>query len=124
MSANLNTSYPRIIGKNAHRYIGKNVSIIGEVISITTNANTVTMRLSDDENIYVLLQKNSTTVEPNLLTEVYGKMVSRGSIEAVKIKQWTAKETAMFNRSLQAEACDIYEAHRLQYDLWISFETM
>lgn len=117
MNNSLNTSYPRIVGSIAHRFIGKNVSIIGEVISITPHANTVTLRMPDDENVYVLLQKNSTTIEPNLLTEVHGKMVSRGSIEATRVKQWTAKETAIFNKSLQVEAALVYDAQRLHYDL-------
>lgn len=117
MSVNNSCSRPRIIGSIASRFIGKNVTIIGEVISITPHANTVTLRMPDDENIYVLLQRNSTTIEPNLLTEVTGKLVSRGQIEAFQTKQWTAKETAIFNKSLYADAALAYEAHRLLYDL-------
>lgn len=117
MAANNSGSRPRIIGSIAHKFIGKNVTVIGEVISITPHANTVTLRMPDDENIYVLLQRNSSTIEPNLLTEVSGKLVSRGSIEAFNVKQWNAKETASFNRGLYVEAALIYDAFRLHYDL-------
>lgn len=116
-TANYTTTRPRIIGSIANRYLGKNVSIVGEVISITPHANTVTLRMPDDENIVVLLQKNSSTIEPNLLTEVAGKLVSRGQIEATQIKQWSHKESALFNKNNYAEAVNIFEAYRLRYDL-------
>lgn len=112
-------SRPRIVAGLAHKYIGKNVTVIGEVISITPtpNVNTLTLRLPDDENIIVLLQKNSTLIEPNMLTEVSGKLVSRGQIESTWIKQYTQKEAAIFNRSLYVEAAHIWDAHRTHYDI-------
>lgn len=117
MTSNNSLARPRIIGSVAHKFIGRNVTVVGEVVSITPHANTVTLRMPDDENIYVLLQRNSNTIEPNLLTEVSGKLVSRGSIEAFQVKQWTAKETAAFNRVLYTEAVLMYDAFRLHYDL-------
>lgn len=109
--------HDRIISSNAHKYLGRNVTVVGEVTTITPHANTVTLRMPDDETIIVLLQKNSTsTIEPNLLTEVAGKLVSRGQIEASHIRQYNLKETSIFNRSLYAEACLFYDAHKSHYD--------
>jgi len=111
------TSRHRIIAANAHKYVGRNVAIIGEVISITPHANTFTVRLPDDETMIVLLQRNSTTIEPNLLTEVTGKLVSRGQIESERIKQFDQKMTAAFNKSLYTEAASIFDAYRSHYDI-------
>ena len=105
------------MASNAHKFIGKNVCIIGEVTKITPHANTLTMRLPDDESIIVLLQKNSTTIEPNLLTEVAGKLVSRGQIEAMSINQWSAKATSMFKKDLYIETVQILDAHMNHYDV-------
>lgn len=85
--------------------------------NITPHANTLTLRLPDEENMIVLLQKNSTTVEPNLLTEVTGRLVSKGQIESVWIKQYTSKETAKFNRTLYNEAMTILNAHLDQFQV-------
>lgn len=110
-------SRPRINSSNAHKYLGRNVSVIGEITNITTHANTLTLRLPDDETLIVLLQKNSTTIEPNLLTEVAGKLVSRGQIESSYVRQYTPKATAMFNKNLYVEASRVWDAFRHHYDL-------
>lgn len=110
-------SRPRILSQIAHKYLGRPVSVIGEVTSITPHANTLTLRMADDESIIVLLQKNSTTIEPNLLTEVCGKLVSKGQIESSYVRQWGPRESANFNKSLYVEAVHIYEAHRNHYDV-------
>lgn len=101
----------RIISSQTPKYTNKLVTVIGEVTSITPNANTLTLKMPDDENMIVLLQKNSTTIEPHLLTEVSGKLVSRGQIESQWIKQYTPKQTAQFNKSLYNEACQIWDAY-------------
>lgn len=111
------TTRPRIISSNAHKYLGRNVSVIGEITNITPHANTLTLRLPDDETLIVLLQRNSTTIEPNLLTEVSGKLVSRGQIESTYVRQYTQKQSAIFNKNLYVEAAHIYDAHRHHYDL-------
>lgn len=98
---------PRIVSAQTPKYINKLVTIIGEVVSITPHANTLTLRMPDDENMIVLLQNNATTVEPTLLTEVSGRLVSRGQMEATWVKQFTAKETAMFNKALYVEAVQV-----------------
>lgn len=117
MATTLLTSRPRIISSNAHKYLGRNVSVIGEITTITPHANTVTLRMPDDETIIVLLQRNSTTIEPDRLTEVSGKLVSRGQIESAYVRQYTHKQAALFNKSLYVEAALIYDAHRHHYDL-------
>jgi hypothetical protein len=78
---------------------------------MTPHANTLTLRLPDDENMIVLLPKNPTTVDLNLLTEVSGRLVSRGQIEAVWVKQYSPKETAKFNKTLFNEAMQIQDAY-------------
>lgn len=108
---------PRIITSQTPKYLGKLVTVVGEVSSITPHANTLTLRLPDDENMIVLLQKNCTTVEPNLLTEVSGRLVSRGQIEAVWLKQFTSKETAKFNRALFIEAIQVHDAYLEHYQV-------
>lgn len=110
-------SRPRIIAGNAPKYIGRKVTAIGEVTNITPHANTLTLRLPDDENMIVLLQKNSTTIEPHRLTEVSGKLVSRGQIEASFVKQFDQKETAIFNRGQYVEAAHVWDAQMSHYDL-------
>lgn len=110
-------SRPRIVSDIAHKYLGKNCSVIGEVTSITPHANTLTLRLPDDQSLIVLLQKNSTTIEPHLLTEVAGKLVSKGQIEASYVRQWGPKESASFNKALYVDAVHIYDAHRHHYDV-------
>lgn len=110
----------RIVASNAHKYIGRNVAVIGEVTNLTPHANTMSLRLPDDENCIVLLQKNATTIEPNRLTEVAGKLVSRGQIEATWVNQFSAQETATFNKSLYAEAALVWDAQQQHCDLWYS----
>lgn len=118
MSPNTLPSRPRIIASMAHKYIGKQVSVIGELTSINTNVNTLTLRLPDDETMIVLMSpRNPTHVEPYLLTEVAGKLVSRGQIEASLIKQWNAKETGIFNKSNYVETIKILEGLRNEYDV-------
>lgn len=117
MSTTILPSRPRITSATANKYIGRNVTVIGEVQLITPHANTITLRLPDDETIIILLQKNSTTIEPNLLTEVSGKLVSRGQIESTFIKQFSQKETTTFNRKLYNDAAFIFEAQRSHYDI-------
>ena len=101
---------PRVTVSTIPKYIDKHVTILGEVTKITLNAKTVTIRLTDEDNIIVLLDKNSTTIEPNLLTEVSGKLVSRGQIEATSVKQFNAIATKNFNRKLYADACAVLDA--------------
>lgn len=108
---------PRITSSQTPKNIGKLVTVIGEATSITPHANTLTLKMADDENIIVLLQRNSTTVEPNLLTEVSGKLVSRGQIESVWVKQYSPKETAKFNRSTFVEAMKFQEAYLDHYQV-------
>lgn len=108
---------PRIISSQTPKYIGKLVTVLGEVTSITPHANTLTLKMPDDENIIVLLQKNSTTIEPHLLTEVSGKLVSRGQIESVWIKQYSPKETAKFNKAAFNEAIQVQDAYLDQYQV-------
>lgn len=111
-------SRPRVIGSQAVSYIGQNITVIGEAISVVPHANTLTIKMPESDNMIVLLDKrNSTTIDLNLLTEVTGKLVSRGQIEASFIKQFDAKETAKFNKSLYIEAAKIYAAHREHYDI-------
>lgn len=105
-------SYPyraRIIGSNAAKYITKPVVVVGEVISMVPAANSITIKTSDDTNIIVLLQKNSSPVELNLLTEVSGKLISLGQMEATHVKQWSAKATALFNHSLYVSAVETFD---------------
>lgn len=116
MSANFGTR-PRILSSNAHKYLGRNVTIIGEVISINPTAATLTLRMPDEESIIVLLSKNATTVEPNLLTEVSGKLVSKGQVESSHIKQWSPKATSIFNKTLYREAVNFYDAHMQHFDI-------
>lgn len=111
------TSYQRIIGANASDYIGKYVCIIGEVISMNTSAKTLTLRLPDDEQIIVLLSKNTTLVEPNRLTEVAGKLVSSGQIEAASLKQFDQKQTALFNKDLYIQMSHVAHAHKNYYEI-------
>lgn len=108
---------PRILNSNAHKFVGKNVTVIGEVTNITPHANTITLRLPDDESIIVLLQRNSTTIEPGVLTEVCGKLVSRGQIEAMSINQWSQKATALFKKDLYNEAMLIKDAYDIHFDV-------
>lgn len=110
-------SRPRIVGATAHRYVGKNVTAIGEAISISPQANTLTLRLPDDENVIVLLQKDSQKCEPHLLTEVSGKLVCRGQLEAFWVKQFDQRESAIFNRSLYVEGAHVWNAHLNHYDI-------
>lgn len=111
-------SRPRIISSNAHKFVGRNVTVIGEVTSMTPHANTITIRLPDDGNIVVLLQKNNTTkIEPNLLTEVSGKLCSIGQLDAQWLKQFSPKQTKMFDNQLYKEAALIFDAHRNLYDI-------
>lgn len=103
---------PRIITSQTPKYIGKLVTVIGEVTNIIPHANTLTLRLPDDENMIVLLQKNnSTLVELHQLTEVSGRLVSRGQIEALWLKQYSPKETAKFNKTIFNEAMQIQDAY-------------
>ena len=102
---------PRIIMSQTPKYIGKLVTVIGEVTNITPHANTLTLVMPDDEKMIVLMQGNSTVINPNVLTEVTGKLVSRGQIESVWIKQFTPKETARFNRSSYVEAMQVQDAY-------------
>lgn len=111
------TSRPKIVGSQTGKFVGQQVTVVGEVLSITPHANTLCMRLADEENIIVLLQKNSTTIEQNLLTQVSGKLVSRGQIECTHIKQFDSKATLVFNKSLFVEAAQVYDAHRRFYDI-------
>lgn len=108
---------PRIIGSQAVSYVGQNVTVVGEALSVVPHADTLTIKMPESDNMIVLLQKNSTTIDLNLLTEVSGKLVSRAQIEASSIKQYNAKETAKFNRSLYIEAAKVYAAHRSHYDI-------
>lgn len=108
---------PRILNSNAHKFVGKNVTVVGEVTNITPHANTITLRLPDDESIIVLLQANSTTIEPNVLTEVSGKLVSRGQVESMSIKQWSAKATAKFKKDLYNETMLIKDAYDNHFDV-------
>lgn len=108
---------PRILSQNAHQFVNQKVSVIGEVISIVPHANTLTLRMPDDENMIVLLQKNTTTIEPNLLTEVWGTLVSRGQIDATWVKQFNLKETAQFNKNLYVETAQVLNAHREHYNV-------
>lgn len=109
---------PRIISSMAHKYIGKQVSVIGELTSVNTNVNTLTLRLPDDETMIVLLPaRHQNPVEPHLLTEVAGKLVSRGQIEASLIKQFSAKETSMFNKANYVETIKTLEGFRAEYDV-------
>lgn len=102
----------------AHKYIGKQVSVIGELTSINTSVNTLTLRLPDDETMIVLLPAKQTNhVEPHLLTEVAGKLVSRGQIDANLIKQYSAKETSIFNKSNYVDAVKTIEGFRHEYDV-------
>lgn len=113
---NAHGSRPRIIGANASKYIGKDVIVVGEAISINLKATTMTLRLPDDETIIVLLQKNTTTIEPNLLTEVHGRLVSRGNIEAAAVIQHSVKDTADFNKKLYCEFSHISDAFHNYYE--------
>lgn len=117
MSAFPTKPSPRVDTAQTPKYMDKLVTVIGEVSNITPHANTLTLRLPDDENMIVLLQKNSTTVEPNLLTEVSGRLVSRGQIEAVWIKQFSSQETAKFNKSLFNEAMQVHDAYLEHYSV-------
>lgn len=108
-------THSRIIGENANLYIGKTVCVIGEVISMNTAVNTLTLRLPDDQQIIVLLKRNSTLIEPNRLTEVGGKLVSRGQIEATSVKQFDTKQSALFNKELYIAMSHIFHAHNSHY---------
>ena len=108
---------PRILSSQTPKYLGKNVTVIGEVTNITPHANTLTLRMPDEENIIVLLSNNSTTVEPALLTEVTGKLVSRGQIESAWIKQFSSQESAKFNRSLYIDAMKVHDAFLDHYQI-------
>lgn len=111
-------SRPRVVSGNLHKYVSRYVTIIGEVVAVTPAAGTISINMPDSTRMIVLLPKNNaTTVENNLLTEVYGTLVSKGQVEAMWIKQYTQKETAMFNKSLYQEAGDFLEAHRSYYDV-------
>jgi len=108
---------PRILSSQTPKYINKNVTVIGEVTNLTPHANTLTLRMPDEENMIVLLQNNSTTIEPTLLTEVSGRLVSRGQIESTWIKQFSPKETSKFNKSLYIEAMQIHDAYLDRYQI-------
>lgn len=110
-------SRPRIIGATAHKYIGRNVAVIGEVTLISTAANSITLRLPDDETMIVLLQRGSSIPVNHLLTEVSGKLVARGTIEATWIKQFDQKQTSIFNHSQYLEAAKIWDAYYSYYDV-------
>lgn len=108
---------PRILSHTAHKYIGKNVAVTGQVISITAHANTLTLRMPDDENLIVLLpQGNSTRIEPNLLTEIGGRLVSKGQVEASYIRQYDVKGTASFSAEHYKEWLNFTEAFPNHYD--------
>lgn len=109
---------PRILGSQAVSYVGQNVTVIGEALSVVPHANTLTIKMPEADNMIVLLdKKNSTTIDLNLLTEVSGKLVSRAQIDANFIKQFDARETSKFNKTLYIEAAKIFAAHRDHYDI-------
>lgn len=119
MSRTVFTTRPRVIGSNSAKYLNKEVTIIGEVTSITRQANTLQIRQPDDETMIVLLSRQSLdqNIELNLLTEVTGRLVSRGQLDASWVKQYDAKQTAVFNKQLYIDAANIMDAHRRQYDI-------
>lgn len=103
---------PRIITSQTPKFINKLVTVVGEVTQITPHAGTLTLRLTDDENMIVLLQKNNATVvDMHLLTEVSGRLVSKGQIEADWVKQYSSKDTAKFNKTLFNEAMQVQDAY-------------
>lgn len=109
-SFQLEGSRPRIIGENSKKYVGRDVIVLGEAISINMKANTINLRMPDDETIIVLLQHNTTTIEPNLLTEVHGKLISRGNIEAVAVIQFAPQDATTFNKKLYCEMSQVMDA--------------
>lgn len=106
---------PRVITSNLSKYVNRNVVLIGEVISMNKSAKTITIQLPDDNRIIVFPQGNFDNIELNLLTEVAGKLVSPGQIEAVSINQWSAKATSVFNKALYLEAALVWDAHQQHY---------
>lgn len=119
MSRTQNPTRPRIIGSNSVRYLNKNVTIVGEVTSITAQANTLQIRQLDDETMIVLLPRQGLgrPVELNLLTEVTGKLVSRGQLDATGLIQFDAEQTALFNKQLYIDSALLMDAHRRHYDV-------
>lgn len=114
--ANIQGSRPRIIGANARKHIGKDVIVVGEAISLNMTAKTVTLRLPDNETIIVLLQNNSSTIENHLLTEVHGRLVSQGNIEATAVIQHSSENTRLFNTKLYCEMSHLMDAFPNYYE--------
>ncbi|KAG9511367.1 Arf-GAP with coiled-coil, ANK repeat and PH domain-containing protein 1, partial [Fragariocoptes setiger] len=92
-------SRPRVLAEYYHKFQNQEVVVIGDVVSITTNANTMTLRTPDDDTMIVLLSSgNSQLLEPSRLTEVTGKLLSRGQIEANSLRQFAPEMAHKFDR--------------------------